>query len=114
MNNEKEFQKAIKRLNEQYNPITSNLLPFGVHLTSYTKEYKYKPKNKPEQIKKLFVIELRKKWTVDLNNPEDKNKFFIKKLLTISFSNKPIVAEIKIEYKDAFKQKLKLKQEGLL
>ncbi len=110
----KEFKEAIKRLNEQYNPVTSNLFPFNVHLTSYIKEYKYKPKNKPEEKKKMFVIELRKIWSVDLNNPKDKNKLFIKKLLSISFSDKPIIAEIKIEYKDKFKHKLKLKHEGLL
>ena len=106
MNNEKkEYTEAIKRLNEKYNPVTPNLSPFGVRLTSYIRDYKNK---------RRFIVELRKIWSVDLNNPLDKNKLFLKKLLTISFSNKPIIAEIKIEYKDEFKQKLKLKQEGLL
>lgn len=101
MNKDKDFEKAIKKLNEEYNPVAPNLMPFGVHLTSYITN-------------KRFILELRKKWSVDLNNPEDKNKLFIKKLLSISFSGKPIIAEIKIEYKDAFKQKLKLQQQGLL
>ena len=98
---EQVLQKTITSLNQIANPVIPNLSPFTVHLSTY-------------KCKDRFIVELRKKWSVDLNNPKDNNKVFLKKLLDVSFSQYPLIAEIRIEYKDAFRQKLKLKQDGLL
>jgi hypothetical protein len=98
---EKSFKQAIQNLNEIYSPVIPNLNPFTVHLSTYLND-------------KRLIVELRKKWTVDLKKPDDQNKLFLKKLLNISFSEKPIVAEIRISYKDSFRQKAKLKSQGIL
>ena len=96
-----EFETVIENLNKIYAPVTPNLSPFSVHLSTY-------------YVSGILTVELRKKWTVDTKRPEDKNKLFLKKLLTIIFSGKPIIAEVRIDFKDSFRQKLKLQQEGLL
>jgi len=97
--------KAFESLNEIYNPRIPNLDAFGVNLSTYLKK-----NNEKERL----IVELRKVWSVDLNNSNDKNKLFIKKLLSVGYSGKPIIAEITIECKDVFRQKLKLKQQGLI
>lgn len=96
-----EFETVIENLNEIYNPVVPNLSPFSLHLSTRI-------------VSETLTIELRTKWTVDIKDPDAKNKVFLKKLVSIIFSGKPIIGVVNIKMLDSFRQKCKLKQGGLL
>ena len=62
----------------------------------------------PVRINNEPGLEIRKAWTIcEANLP------FLKELLQSSFSEKPLVAKIKIEFTDKLKTQLKLQEIGL-
>ena len=96
-----EFKRAIDNLNKMYSPAEVPLLPFNLNLAAYRRN-------------EYIMLELRRRFKINPENADDKNKIFAKKLIAASLSPHPIMAQVTIKYKDAFKQKLKLKELDLL
>lgn len=94
------LQKAAKRLLlENETPTELGELPF--HLSLYPQ-------------KEILIVEIRKRWKINLNQPATPTAIYVKKLLTAVFSKQPVVAKIKIECCDEFQVKAKAKNYKLL
>jgi hypothetical protein len=90
-------KKLVKE--EQQEQIHLDELPF--HLALYPKQDE-------------LIVEIRKRWKIQLNKPATIQSIFVKKLLSAIFSGKKVTAQIKIECCDEFQTKAKLKHLKLL
>lgn len=95
------FKKAIEELNKIYNPKNPELLPFDLTL-NVARE------------KQDLVLEVRRRWKINLEKDADANTVFAKKFIQASFTGKPIIATVVIKHQDAFRAKAKAKSLGLL
>jgi hypothetical protein len=98
---DKLFKRAVKRLLEQEETTQIELAELPFHLALYPKGNE-------------LIVEIRKRWKIRLDEPATTQAVYIKKLLAAVFSDKPVVAKIKIECTDSFATKAKLRALKLL